>query len=61
MDKLCSIDEAAARLEVSRRTIDRFVARGVLASAKVGHRRKISVASIDAMLIPTFANREAHS
>lgn len=52
MDNLCSIDEAAARLEVHRNTISRWIARGDLDSVKIGRRRKVVIASIEEMITP---------
>jgi excisionase family DNA binding protein len=55
MDGLCSIEEAGKRLEVHRSTINRWLARGDLETVKLGHRRMIVVASIEALLTPSGA------
>jgi excisionase family DNA binding protein len=53
MEDLSTFDEAAARLQVSTRTIERMVARDDLDAVRIGKRRMIVTASIEEMLRPT--------
>jgi excisionase family DNA binding protein len=45
-----SVDEAAAAFRVSPATVWRWVAEGTLGTVKVGWRRLVPIASIDALL-----------
>ena len=47
---LVDLNEAAARLSVSRRTIQGLIYQGELPSCTVGRRRLISVASLEAFV-----------
>ena len=51
--------EAAKRLGIGYSTIRRWIGRGDLDTAKVGHRVKVSAASVDAILKPSGARRTA--
>jgi excisionase family DNA binding protein len=48
--ELLDRDEAAARLRVHKRTIDRAVKRGELRSVYVGRRHLIAADSVDALI-----------
>lgn len=50
MSELLTIQETADRLRVGRRTVERFVAGGELASVKVGRRRFIPADALERFL-----------
>lgn len=47
MSELLTIQEAADRLRIGKRTVERFVAVGELTSVKLGRRRFISTEELD--------------
>ena len=50
MSELLTIQEAADRLRLGKRTVERFVATGELLTVKMGRRRMVPVESIDRFL-----------
>lgn len=47
MSELLTIDEVAERLRLGRRTVERYIARGDIRSAKAGRRRLVSIDELD--------------
>lgn len=50
MSELLTISEAADRLRIGKRTVERFVSEGEIASVKVGRRRFIPADELDRFL-----------
>lgn len=50
MSELLTIGEAADRLRIGKRTVERFVSEGEIASVKVGRRRFIPIDELDRFL-----------
>lgn len=54
MTELLTLDEVAAALRVSRRTVEREVAAGRIRPVRIGRRRLVSVKELEAYVAAAF-------